>query len=127
MATLHVTDGPAQGESYALEQHNVLMIGRDAVCSFQIIDPQLSRVHLQVKFVQSEGRHYAIDFDSKNGVWVKGIKIDSETPLSDGDVIKIGDTTILYSTDDTLDAQQVRKVMKLFSAGRDQTMTNDDA
>ena len=127
MATLHVTGGPAEGQRYALEQHNLVMIGRDAVCSFQIIDPRLSRTHLQVKCVASEGRHYAVDFKSKNGVWVNRIKIDREAPLSDGDIISIGDTTILYSTDDTLDAQRVRAVMKLLGAGRDQTMTTDES
>lgn len=126
MATMHVTSGPAQGQNFALEQHNLVMIGRDAVCSFQIVDPQLSRCHLKVKFVATEDKHYAMDNDSKNGVWIKGIKIDCETPLNDGDIIEIGDTTIFYSTDDTLDAQRVREGIKRFGAGRDQTITMDE-
>ncbi len=126
MAALHVTGGPAQGQSFALGQHNLVMIGRDAACTFQLVDPELSRTHLQVRFVGSEGRHYAVDFKSKNGVWVNETKIDGESPLTDGDILRLGDTTILYSTDDTMDAQHAGRIAKTYGHGRDQTMTTDE-
>ena len=123
MATLLVTDGPATGGKFALEQHNLVLVGRDASCTFQIIDPQLSRGHLQVKFVEGEGRHYAIDFGSKNGVLVNDASVAGDgVPLSDRDVIKIGGTTIVYTTDDTLDAQHVREAMKMFGQGHVKTI-----
>ncbi len=123
MATLLVTDGPATGEKFALEQHNLVLVGRDASCTFQIVDPQLSRGHLQVKLVQGDGRHYAIDFGSKNGVFVNGASVAGDgVPLSDRDVIKIGGTTIVYTTDDSLDAQHVREAMKMFGQNHVETM-----
>ena len=126
MAILHVTGGPAKGQSFALDQHNLMMIGRDAACTFQIIDPELSRTHMQVKFVPGEDRHYAIDFKSKNGVWINEIKVDGERPLSDGDSIKLGDTTIVYCVDDAVDAQHAGRIAKLYGQGRNQTMTAGD-
>ena len=123
MATLLVTDGPAAGEKFALEQHNLVLVGRDASCTFQIIDPQLSRGHLQVKLVEGDGRHHAIDFGSKNGVFVNGASVAGDgVPLSDRDVIKIGGTTIVYTTDDSLDAQHVREAMKMFGQNHVETM-----
>ena len=126
MAMLHVTSGPAKGQNFALDQNNLMMIGRDSSCTFQIIDTELSRMHMQVKFVTGEDRHYAIDFDSKNGVWINNVKMDRESPLSDGDVLKLGDTTILYCVDDAVDAQHAGSIAKIFGQRGDQTITQDD-
>lgn len=125
MATLHVTDGPAAGQRYALGQHNLLMIGRDASCTFQIVDPELSRTHMHVRYVAGENQHYATDCESKNGVWIQGVKIECDTALSDGHIIRIGDTTLLYSIDDTLDAIGVSEMAKRYGEARDQTRTSD--
>jgi len=124
MATLVVTEGPGTGQRFALEQHRLVMIGRDASCTIQIVDPELSRHHLQIEFAESEGRHYAIDFQSKNGVFVNGQKIAARTPLRDCDVIKAGDTTLVYTTDDPGDSLHVREASKRFGQGHLKTMTD---
>ncbi len=125
MAILFVTRGPATGQEFSLEGHRLVMIGRDARCTLQIVDPQLSRSHLQIKHVPEEKRHYAIDFQSKNGVFVNDKKIDNPTPLNDRDVIVIGDTTLVYSVDDSPSAQDVRESMKRFGQGHVHTRTGD--
>jgi len=125
MATLFVVKGPATGEKFSLEGHHLVMIGRDAGCTIQIVDPQLSRCHLQIKYVKEEDRHDAIDFNSKNGVIVNDKKIVDPTPLSDRDVIVIGDTTLVYSKDDSPFAQHVLDSMKRFGQGHVHTRTGD--
>jgi len=125
MATLFVVKGPATGEKFSLEGHHLVMIGRDAGCTIQIVDPQLSRCHLQIKYDQEENRHDAIDFHSKNGVMVNEKKIENPTPLSDRDVIVIGDTTLVYSIDDSPYAQHVLDSMKRFGQGHVHTRTGD--
>lgn len=107
MAMLIVTEGPASEQKFSLAGARLTMIGRDAGCSFQILDPELSRNHLQIRFAEDQARHFAKDFDSSNGVFVNGKKIEGETALSDGDAITIGKTTIVYSTADAADAQRV--------------------
>jgi pSer/pThr/pTyr-binding forkhead associated (FHA) protein len=125
MAILFVMKGPGAGQEFSLEGHRLVMIGRDARCTLQIVDPQLSRNHLQIKYVEEERRHYAIDFQSKNGVKVNDKKIDAPTLLGDRDVIVIGDTTLVYSTDDAHSAQDIRESMKRFGQGHVQTRTGD--
>lgn len=125
MAILFVTKGPAAGQEFSLEGHRLVMIGRDASCTLQIVDPQLSRNHLQIKYVEEEKRHYAIDFQSKNGVKVNDKKIDAPTLLGDRDVIVIGDSTLVYNAGDDHSAQDIRQSMKRFGQGHVHTRTGD--
>lgn len=125
MATLIVTDGPAKDQRFALADHRLVMVGRDAGCSFQIVDPELSRYHLQIRHAADKKQHFAIDFQSKNGVYVNGRKIESETPLADRDVITIGATRILYTLDDSLDTRQAHEAWKKIGEGHLKTMTLD--
>lgn len=124
MATLIVTKGPAMGEKFSLEGHQLLMIGRDAACSIQIIDPQMSRCHMQVKYNPEEKRHYALDFESKNGVFINGVKITGPTALSDRDAIALADTILVYCADDSPTAQHVLDAMKQFGQGHLHTRTS---
>lgn len=125
MATLIVTEGTGTGQKFALAGCRLAMVGRDAGCSFQVIDPELSRYHLQIRHAEGEDKHFAIDFQSKNGVFINQKKIEKETALQDGDIIRIGGTTILYSLDDAIDAQRVVDAMKRYGQGHLHTMTGD--
>ena len=75
MATLSIVEGPAQGERFALERHRLVMVGRDATCTFQIVDEHISRKHLQIALEEETGDHYAIDVGSANGVVLNGAAI----------------------------------------------------
>lgn len=96
MASLSVIEGPEKGKSFDLGRANLVMIGRDPSCTFQILDPKLSRMHLQIKALGESRGHAVIDFQSANGVFVNGSRIAAEHPLAAGDMIRIGDTAIIY-------------------------------
>jgi pSer/pThr/pTyr-binding forkhead associated (FHA) protein len=123
MATLLVTEGPGKDTKFAIGHHRLVMVGRDPRCTFQIVDPELSRNHLQIKYDELADRHFAIDFNSKNGVHVNGSKIDTEMLLNDGDRISIGATTIVYCRDDTLSALPPNAYKDMRIEGFDQTRT----
>lgn len=123
MATVTIVEGPAAGQKFLLERHGLVMIGRDASCTIQVVDPQLSRHHLQIRFDEESNKHYAKDFNSKNGVFVNGNKVAGEAPLADRDVITIGDTTIVYHLDDSYDAKRVHDALKRFGEGHVNTQT----
>lgn len=125
MAVLIVTEGPSKNHTFSLSGNRVTMIGRDAGCTFQIVDPELSRCHLQIRHAEEENRHFAIDFQSKNGSAVNGQKIEGETLLNNGDVITIGATSMVFSTDDTMDAQRAREAWKKRGQGHLRTVTPD--
>ena len=75
------------------------------VLPIQILDEYVSRKHLQICFDTNKGRYYVRDMQSKHGVFVNGSKINEKTVLVDGDQIRIGDTTILY-TDENFDSRE---------------------
>ena len=118
MAALIIIDGPAEGQKFALEQHGLVMVGRDHTCTFQILDPQMSRMHFQIKRDSDTEGHSAIDFKSANGVTVNGKRIEDPTPLSDGDVIRTGNSSIVYSVADAPDAQTITQLLRKHYQGR---------
>lgn len=125
MAMMMVTKGPAVGEKISLTGHRLLMIGRDARCTVQIVDPQLSRFHVQIEYAEAEKRYYAIDQESKNGVYINGTKVEVRTALQDRDVITIGDTTLVFSEEESPFAEHALELLKRQGQGHLHTRTMD--
>ena len=67
-------------------------------------DDKVSRVHLQI-IQDDNGNFRVIDFNSKNGTYVNGEKINGEMPLSRTDVIKIGKTVLQWQNYFSKDAK----------------------
>jgi pSer/pThr/pTyr-binding forkhead associated (FHA) protein len=111
MPSLVVIEGQSQGKHFPLAQA-LISVGRDDTCTFQILDTQVSRKHLQVRLDQKSGRHFAGDYRSANGVFINGHLMNLETPLNDGDSIRIGQTTLIYLADDTLDPKSALEVAR---------------
>lgn len=111
MATLVVIEGPTKGSHFPLTQP-LVSIGRDDSCNYQVLDPRVSRTHLQVRFDGARKVHIAADYRSAHGVFINGALITVDTPLLDGDRIKIGDTTLMYMTADCTDAASAMEAAK---------------
>lgn len=103
MASLVVIEGPGNGAYFPLTEP-LVSIGREDTCTFQILDPLVSRKHLQVRMDVAAGKHVAADYRSAHGVFVNDKKILLDTPLNDGDRIRIGQTTLMYLGVDHADA-----------------------
>ena len=104
MASIIVATGERKGDYYPLGMRTNV-IGRDEAVPIQILDEHVSRKHMQIRFEKGTGQYYALDMKSKHGVAVNGRKIDDETILADGDQIGIGQTTLLFTTEDFPDRQ----------------------
>ena len=78
----------------------------------------MSRMHFQIKRDSETEGHSAIDYKSANGVSVNGRRIQDPTPLNDGDVIRSGNTSIVYSVEDAPDAQTITQLMRKHYQGR---------
>jgi pSer/pThr/pTyr-binding forkhead associated (FHA) protein len=102
MASLIVISGSNKGDYYPLG-HRSNVIGRDEAVPIQIVDPNVSRKHLQIRF--DAGKYYAIDMKSKHGVFINGRKIESEAILANNDCIGIGQTALLFTLKDITDRQ----------------------
>ena len=103
MASIIITAGPREGEFYPLGQRTTV-IGRDEAVPIQIVDERVSRKHMQVRFDPEKG-YLALDMRSSNGVFINGRRIGTETLLSDGDEIQVGDTKLMFTLSDFPDKQ----------------------
>ena len=88
---LQVTAGPAAGRSIPTDQ--ALVIGSEGDAAGRIDDDsRLARRHARI----SRDRNDQVlieDLESDDGVYINGVRID-EQPLTIGDVIQLGDTSI---------------------------------
>jgi DNA-binding response OmpR family regulator len=74
-----------------------LVVGRDPACDVHLADRQISRRHAIVR--RSPEGYAVIDVGSKNGLWVNGMSVEGEMPLSDGDEISIAARFKLFFVD----------------------------
>lgn len=70
-----------------------LVIGRASECDMTLGHGTLSRQHLAI--LEEEGQWYVEDLGSSNGTRINGAKIESRSPLGDGDRIAAGRVRIL--------------------------------
>ena len=76
---------------------DVVVFGRSAQCDIPVEDNNCSRQHCQIR--KWAGKYVVEDLQSKNGTFVNGSKVNKEQTLADGDLITIGDTTILFKAE----------------------------
>ena len=75
--------------------NDVTVLGRSAQCDISFPeDNNCSRRHFQIR--KWAGKYVIEDLQSHNGTFVNGNKVEKEHPLSDGDLISAGDTTVLF-------------------------------
>jgi pSer/pThr/pTyr-binding forkhead associated (FHA) protein len=121
MASLVVVEGKGEGGHLPLVEP-LISIGREDTCTFQLLDDQVSRKHLQVRLNRTDGRHYAGDYRSANGVFVNGVRIVLDTALADGDRIRIGTTTLVYLAGDHADAVAAHAAAKKMGEWKRETL-----
>jgi hypothetical protein len=80
------------GKRIALGEANAI-IGRMPECAVTLSDPQASRQHAEIRHTETGYR--IVDLGSTNGTEVNGVRI-TEMPLTDGDVIVIGATSLRF-------------------------------
>jgi pSer/pThr/pTyr-binding forkhead associated (FHA) protein len=73
---------------------DVVVLGRSAQVDLPLEDNNASRQHCQVR--KWAGKYVVEDLQSKNGTFVNGEKIVKERELADGDLIALGDTTVVF-------------------------------
>ena len=73
----------------------VTVLGRSVQADIPIpSDGNCSRRHCQIR--RWAGKFLLEDLQSHNGTFLNGAKVDKAQSLSDGDLISIGDTTVLF-------------------------------
>lgn len=91
--SLILGDDPSSGEEILLSSSETI-IGRDASADIVIDSPVVSREHARIS--QKEERHFIEDLGSSNGTFLNGEPVTGTTPLTPGDVIRLGKTITIY-------------------------------
>jgi len=78
------------------------LIGRSSSTDLQIPDRRCSREHAEV--VRRGGEFVLRDLDSKNKVYVNGQVIPHEYALRNGDRVRMGDTILIFQSEDAAHA-----------------------
>ncbi|MCX8037339.1 MAG: sigma 54-interacting transcriptional regulator [Candidatus Sumerlaeia bacterium] len=99
MNLLSIITGEAAGTRCNLEKEPVV-IGRGRECTVQLRDPMVSRRHARVFF--SKGAWWVEDLGSRNGTLVNGQKIVSAKVLRAGDRVEIGETVLVFESDEAV-------------------------
>jgi pSer/pThr/pTyr-binding forkhead associated (FHA) protein len=104
MASLIVASGAEKGKFYPLG-HRTSVVGRDEGVLIQIIDEHVSRKHVQIQYNKETDLFYASDMKSTHGTFLNGNRIHDQAPLSEGDSIDIGGTTLMFTRKDFEDRE----------------------
>ena len=97
MASLLYRDGQDRERSYVLEGERPVTIGRSLDADVCLAwDPSVSSVHAEAVPL---GAHWLIGDDgvSRNGTFVNGERLKGRRRLRDGDVVRVGRTTVAFS------------------------------
>ncbi|MEP6691546.1 MAG: FHA domain-containing protein [Gemmatimonadaceae bacterium] len=86
-----VNEGEKKG--YTLRKR-VIQIGREIGCSIVLKDPTVSRFHADVR---AEGGEFVLYSMGSSGTSVNGESVNAPRVLTEGDRIKVGVTTFLFS------------------------------
>jgi pSer/pThr/pTyr-binding forkhead associated (FHA) protein len=100
-----------------VDSDSPVAIGRHPSCEFSIRKGDVSRRHAEVRY--EDGRHWLRDLGSTNGTFVNGELVDGEQPLSPGDRIEIGSSTITFCQIDAMQGEA------LGSPGEDRTIVSE--
>src|SRR4051794_33936864 len=93
-ANLIVEGGLAQPERCELHDASVVLLGRDHKNTIVLNDRRASRSHARV--YAHDGRFWLGHYATTNGTQLDGRLLDSDAPLSDGQLIGIGDVRIRF-------------------------------
>jgi FHA domain-containing protein len=83
----------ANGTRHEIDKRRTV-IGRSKECDVQLVDPNVSRRHAELR--QEGAAYWLIDLDSTNGVVVNGRRL-KRAKLESGDTITLGSTELLFA------------------------------
>ncbi|WP_018680141.1 FtsK/SpoIIIE domain-containing protein [Actinokineospora enzanensis] len=99
---LAVIGGPHATTAVPLPDGVPVIVGRAPESGLTLADPEVSRVHAQVTW-GSDGLSVT-DVNSRNGIRVRGWRVDGETVVGPGEIVGIGESLLLVRQATATDA-----------------------
>ncbi len=121
MPVIIVLTGSNNGDYKPIETKPII-VGRDMNCDFQLLDPTVSRRHLQLQLNESDQTCMATNLSSTSGVLVNNHMVTVDIHLRDGDIIQLGETLLLYAVKEFSDVQSAVNYYRSSGACLEPTM-----
>src|SRR5512135_2603132 len=124
--TLLMLHGETPGRVFELDR-DVTTIGRDPTCDIVLARKFVSRRHARI--VRAPEGYLLEDLQSNCGTQVEGRAVNGPTPLQDGNYIKIGNYTLIFSEssfvvkDDGDTGSTILGVLDLSGSGDERSLT----
>ena len=93
MYALLVVQGPDRGDRHSLPEREPQLIGRSTE-AIPLSDDSVSRRHAEL--TPDEGRWWIRDLESTNGTFLNDEPVVDRVPISPGDLVRCGDTTLRF-------------------------------
>jgi len=90
--SLYLAQGPGSPRNFTLDREEVVL-GRSSEADIQVDSTDLSRKHLALR--REHGQYTVFDLDSRNGVYLNGVKIHSAV-LHEGDNLQLGSVVLVF-------------------------------
>lgn len=114
-----VTAGPEVGRVLSLEPQGSVTLGRAPSCTYRFDDASVSGEHAMV--IGLDGRYLFKDEGSTNGSFLNDVPCKQPTPLSEGDRVQLGTSTLLRFS--IVDEQEERAMKQVFEAALRDALT----
>ena len=92
-----IRDGRRWGDIHRLRPGATVPVGRVAADGILVRDDRCSRIHCEF-YLQGE-TWFLRDRGSRNGTRLNGERIQVAVPLKNGDIVRIGDTKLMFTQD----------------------------
>jgi len=106
-----------RGRKFSLAEGDNI-VGRDPRCEVWVDHSGVSRRHARIRIANASVRPMLADLDSTNGTFLGGRKVVDDTPLSDGDTIKVGAVTLKFR-EWTESASRTRRIRRSTEKGEE--------
>jgi len=113
MASIIITSGEQQGEFLPLGRRTSV-IGRAENLPLQLLDGAVSRKHLRIRYDEATKQYYVEDMGSTHGTLLNQRRIEAAALLTEGDELRIGRTTLLFTDQDFDDRESALSHYKKF-------------
>jgi len=93
---VRLRNGPSAGRLYEIQ--TALRVGRHPYNEVSLPDPAVSRYHCWI--ITTDTGVFVEDLASSNGTWVNGRQVRVRQKLNPGDVLRVGNTELLFSQEE---------------------------
>jgi pSer/pThr/pTyr-binding forkhead associated (FHA) protein len=106
------------------QPEGIWLVGRDREAAFSLRDRRLSRRHAAIHYVAGEG-FYLVDFESTNGSYVNGDRLEHRHRLKEGDRVRMGGISFTFFEQSAVHTQVVSASQEVLDALRTRTLPTE--